>query len=120
MGSLASCGPGECEYSPQKRGIGRLRQICTGWHEQLCGALVKMSPRSVKSLRRLAKFRDARDFCRANAPQRQREQHTGSERVPWGVHESLLAFLAGFYLNSVEFYKTPLDNELYSFLTRSR
>ena len=48
------------------------------------------------------------------------ENNTPSGRVPWGVHESLLAFLAGFYLNSVEFYKTPLDNELYSFLTRCR
>ena len=36
--------------------------------EQLCGALVKMSPCSVKSLRRLAKFRDARDSCRVTAP----------------------------------------------------
>ena len=69
MGSLASCGMGECESSPQKRGNGWLRQICTGWLEQLCGALVKMSPRSVKSLRRLAKFWDARDSCRASAPQ---------------------------------------------------
>jgi len=30
MGSLAMCGPGGCETSPQKRGTGRLRQICNG------------------------------------------------------------------------------------------
>jgi len=48
--------------------IGRLHQICTGWLEQLCWALVNMSPHSVKSLRRLAKFRDARDSCRVTAP----------------------------------------------------
>ena len=94
--------------SPNLHGLARAAVLGFGQDE----------PRSFKSLRRLAKFRDARDFCRVHAPQRQREQHTGSERVPWGVHESLLAFLAGFYLNS-EFYKTPLDNELYSFLTRS-
>jgi hypothetical protein len=52
----------------KKTCIGRLHQICTGWLEQLCWALVKMSPRSVKSLRRLAKFRDARDSCRVTAP----------------------------------------------------
>ena len=45
-----------------------LHQICTGWLEQLCWALVKMSPHSVKSLRRLAKFRDVRDSCRVTAP----------------------------------------------------
>ena len=59
---------------------GRVRlQPTKAWHrsaspnlywlaEQLCGALVKMSPCSVKSLRRLAKFRDARDSCRVTAP----------------------------------------------------
>ena len=52
----------------KKTCIEKLRQICTGRLEQLCWALVKMSPRSVKSLRRLAKFRDARDSCRVTAP----------------------------------------------------
>ena len=52
--------------SPNLHGLARAAVLGFGQDE----------PRSFKSLRRLAKFRDARDSCRANAPQRRREQHT--------------------------------------------
>jgi hypothetical protein len=35
--------------------------------------------------------------------------------VPWGVHESLLAFLAGFYL-TLYAYKTPLSTRQFAVL----